>query len=80
MHVELVYSPAMNAYRFSAAHPLRPERFSLAIDLAREWGLLGRNGALSVEPDLATDAELLLVHDPGSVSYTHLTLPTIYSV
>jgi acetoin utilization protein AcuC len=60
--VELVYSPEMAAYRFAPGHPMRPERFSLAVALAGEWGLLGESGAVEVSPAIAADRELALAH------------------
>lgn len=68
MNTELVYSPDLETYRLSAEHPLRPERFSLAIELAASWGLLGETGAAIVTPEAATDAELLLAHDAEYVA------------
>jgi acetoin utilization protein AcuC len=62
MRVEVAYTPEMAAYRFGPGHPMRPERFSLAVDLAREWGLLGESGAMPVTPAIATDPELELAH------------------
>jgi acetoin utilization protein AcuC len=68
MDASLVYSPAMAAYDLGPEHPLRPERFTLAVALMEAYGLLAPAGAsvrgrLSVvEPVPATDAELELVH------------------
>lgn len=63
MTVALVYDPALTAYRFGPGHPMRPERFSMAVDLMRAWNLLtpGNGGALLV-PATASDPELLLAH------------------
>ncbi len=66
MRVELAYSPEMASYRFGPGHPMQPERFSLAVELARDWGLLGEEGAIQVSPASATDSELRLAH---SVDY-----------
>ncbi len=38
MRVELVYSPEMEEYRLSPTHPLKPERFTLALELAQAVG------------------------------------------
>ena len=38
MTVALVYDPAAGEYRFPAGHPMRPERFTLAVSLMRHWG------------------------------------------
>ena len=40
MTVELVYVPTLAQYRFNDTHPLRPERFTLAVELMRAWNLL----------------------------------------
>ena len=45
MPVELVYAPALEAYRFTRSHPLVPERFSLAVDLMAAWDLLTEDPA-----------------------------------
>ena len=63
MLVELVYSSEATKYRFGRSHPMQPERFALAVELAEEWGLLGEAGAVVVVPEQAGDAELLLAHD-----------------
>ncbi len=68
MRAELVHSPEMEEYRLSPTHPLKPERFTLALELARQWGLVGEGGAIVVRPDPATDAELLFAHDAGYVA------------
>ena len=44
MTVALVWDPALASYRFPRHHPMRPERFSLAVDLMREWDLLDEPG------------------------------------
>lgn len=59
----LVYDESLGAYDLDPAHPLRPERVSLTIDLIRAYGLLA-NGALElVAPRPASSAELLMAHD-----------------
>ncbi len=79
MDVEAVYTERLAGYRLSADHPLRPERFTLTMALAQEWGLLGGGlesagtlaaapAAYVVEPVPATDAELLRVHAPEYVA------------
>lgn len=71
MSTILVYDPAMAEYRFPDEHPMRPERFSLAVALMRRWGLLSEPGAPPsgtrarvVRPDPASDDDILLVHTP----------------
>lgn len=62
----LVYSDAMAGYDLGSGHPLKPERFTLAVDLMRAYGLLADAGGpvavVSPEEPLADEA-LALVHD-----------------
>lgn len=67
MPVELVYDPVLASYRFPPGHPMRPERYTLAIDLAREWGLLDR--VTTVVPAAATDEDLRLFHAPEYIAH-----------
>ena len=74
MTVELVYTPHLAEYRLSAEHPLRPDRFVLAVELARMWGLVAETGveqpdrALLVPPGPIEDADLLRVHTPAYIA------------
>lgn len=69
MTVELVYKPYLAEYRLSESHPLRPERFILAVELMRAWGLIcdaeatHEPCAALVKPKPATIDDLLRVHD-----------------
>lgn len=57
MSVALVYEPALADYRFTAYHPMKPERFTLAVELMRAWGLLAEDsGPSSAAPSSATIA------------------------
>ena len=73
MTVELVYKPRLAEYRLSDSHPLRPERFVLAVELMRAWGLIcdasAENPACAtlVSPEKASDADVLAVHTAGYV-------------
>ncbi len=64
MQAALVYDPQMAGYRLGRDHPLRPERFILAVELIRAWGLLGdgQDQARLVVPEPANAADLLRVH------------------
>jgi acetoin utilization protein AcuC len=80
----LVYSPALAAYDLGPDHPLRPERYTLAVELMEAYGLVpdgtaeGRaEGARPVDtpaalgvipPAPATDDDLLRVHTPELVA------------
>lgn len=64
----LVYDPAMAAYDLGPAHPLRPERFTLAIDLMRAYGLIAEKGDRAplnlIGPSSPlSENDLALVHD-----------------
>lgn len=67
MTVELVWDPALARYRFPRAHPMRPERFTLTVELARLWGLL--DAVNIMKPTPATDSELELIHSTGYVHH-----------
>lgn len=78
MGVRLVFDPKLATYRFGLGHPMRPERFTLAVDLMHAWGLLADAAsshadsapvAEVVKPDPATDDDLLLGHTPAYVTY-----------
>jgi acetoin utilization protein AcuC len=62
----LVYNDAMAGYDLGSGHPPKPERFTLAVDLMRAYGLFAEGGGPvsrldAIDP--ATDQELTLVHD-----------------
>lgn len=58
----------MIAYDFGPGHPLAPVRLDLTMRMARELGVLDRAGVTVVEPELADDALLGLVHDADYVA------------
>lgn len=71
MSVALIEHPDMGAYRFSGSHPLRPERFTLAIALMRSWALVAdtqqvnaASGQMAVPliPQPADETDLLSAH------------------
>ncbi|HEY5541530.1 MAG TPA: acetoin utilization protein AcuC [Coriobacteriia bacterium] len=74
MTVELVYTPQLAQYRLSETHPLRPERFVLAVELARAWGLIAETSANQsgrarlVPPGPIDDLDLLRVHDASYIA------------
>lgn len=53
--VELVYAPAMARYRFGPGHPMQPERFTLAVELARAWGLVQSAEPAGARPQPSAD-------------------------
>ena len=71
MPVALVYDDRMAQYRFGRAHPMVPERFTLAVDLMDKWGLLvcaGDGGADVLHPEPCTKDDLLRFHSEQYVS------------
>lgn len=72
MDARIVYAPALAAYDLGEWHPLRPERFTLAVELMRDCGLVAEEPAEGVlgrvDPVPATEDELELVHDPAFIS------------
>ncbi len=81
MKVILPFSQKLATYDLGPQHPLKPERFTLAVDLMRSYGLLtegaggpdlsfsasGPSRASVVEPDTVTREDLELVHDPSYI-------------
>jgi acetoin utilization protein AcuC len=69
-----VYAPTLATYDLGPEHPLRPERFTLAVELMEAYGLLappaapGEHTLDVVEPDPATDEDLELVHDAAYIA------------
>jgi acetoin utilization protein AcuC len=59
----LIWDDALATYRFSPEHPLNPKRLELTLALIRELGLLDGTHARIEAPRIATDDELLAVHD-----------------
>lgn len=63
MRVSLVYRDELATYDFGLAHPFRPERFTGAVALMRKHGLIGEGGMAVIEPQPASEKDLLRVHD-----------------
>jgi acetoin utilization protein AcuC len=67
----------MARYRFGDDHPMRPERFTLAVDLMRDWGLVDEgppervveDRALRLTPSPAGEEDHILVHSPSYVAF-----------
>ena len=60
----LAYSAGLTAYDLGPLHPLKPERFSLAVELLADYGVLGMELAV-LEPLPATADQLERVHTPA---------------
>lgn len=63
----LVWDDVLATYRFGPEHPLDPRRLELTVDLIRRLELVGDAERPIVAPRVATDAEILLAHDPAYV-------------
>lgn len=80
MDIALIYDPGVEAYRFPFGHPLKPERFTLTVDLIEQWGMLAEGSgdaaasgsvarALIMDAPPATVDDLLLIHSREYVDY-----------
>ncbi|HET7275208.1 MAG TPA: acetoin utilization protein AcuC [Longimicrobiaceae bacterium] len=67
MKTALVWDPSFGHYRFRADHPFNPKRLELTISLIETLGLVGDGDNRLVAPRIATDEEILRVHDPEFV-------------
>ncbi len=61
--LHVAWDERLTDYHFGPGHPLAPVRLELTMRLAHEFGLWTQPGVTVAAPDLATDAELELVHD-----------------
>ncbi|HWP34879.1 MAG TPA: acetoin utilization protein AcuC [Thermodesulfobacteriota bacterium] len=64
MEALYLYDPRLADYDYGEAHPLKMRRLRLAYELTRACGLLDAPGIRQVVPRMATEAELLVAHDP----------------
>lgn len=64
----IVVDDLARAYDFGAGHPLRPERVLLTYDNVRSLGLTELGHVQEIVSEVATDDQVLAVHDPGFVS------------
>lgn len=64
----VVWDSSLLRYRFSAEHPMAPLRLDLTHRLVEAFGLLDAPHVRIVEPPVATDEQLALVHDPEYVA------------
>lgn len=58
----------MMEYRFSETHPMDPRRLDLTVRLAEALDVLGREQITIVEPLVATDEQLLTIHDADYIA------------
>ena len=66
----------MAGYDFGPSHPLAPVRVTLTMELASALGVL--EDAAVRAPSPASDAELLLVHDPGYIAAVRAGEPAFW--
>ncbi|HVM28700.1 MAG TPA: acetoin utilization protein AcuC [Mycobacteriales bacterium] len=64
MSTLVVWDDEFTTYDLGPTHPLRPLRLDLTMRLARELGVLDREGVVVHSPAPADDSVLELVHDP----------------
>lgn len=57
-----IYSDAYQKYELSPWHPMKPVRLMLTAELMRAYDLPGHENVREIEPRIASDEELLLVH------------------
>ena len=57
-----IYSESFQKYELSPWHPMKPVRLMLTAELMRSYGLPDEPNVSEVEPRMATDAELQLIH------------------
>jgi acetoin utilization protein AcuC len=65
--IYLYYTDKFMGYNFGPEHPLNPVRLRLAYTLIEDFGFLDGSDTCLVEPSLASEEDLLLVHTPQYV-------------
>jgi acetoin utilization protein AcuC len=63
----IMFDSRLTDYDFGPDHPLAPVRIDLTMRLARSLGVLDRPGVLLVNPPVATDGQLELIHTPAYI-------------
>lgn len=62
MATAFIYTDRYTEFDYGAAHPMKTVRLKLTFELIRAYGLLEVPGAKLLEPEPATDSEVLAVH------------------
>jgi acetoin utilization protein AcuC len=70
--LHVAWDRELAGYDFGPTHPMAPIRIQLTVELARAFGLFGRDEVTLAAPVAATDAELELIHDPAYVDMVRL--------
>lgn len=71
--VHLSWSPRLGAYDFGPGHPMNPVRLRLTMALVSALGLLDSGDVVVVEPEVADDGLLGLVHTPEYIAAVRAT-------
>lgn len=69
----VVFDESLTNYDFGPAHPMNPVRVDLTMQLTRTLGLLDGDALRAVPAPDASDADLLLVHDPALIEAVRRT-------
>jgi acetoin utilization protein AcuC len=64
----VVFDDGLTQYDFGLGHPMAPIRVDLTMRLARALGVLDLPDVSVTPAPVATDAELMLIHDPGYIA------------
>lgn len=65
----LIMSDAFAAYNFGKTHPLKPERVTLTWDLIRGLKLHERPGVEILEPKMASDEDIAILHSRDYIKF-----------
>ena len=63
----VVFDPLLTGYDFGPDHPMSPVRVDLTVRLAEALGVLGHGGLAATPAPVASDDELLTVHDAALI-------------
>ena len=63
----VVFDPLLTGYDFGPSHPMSPLRVDLTVRLAESLDVLGPGGLVATPAPVATDDELLTVHDAALI-------------
>jgi acetoin utilization protein AcuC len=67
MNAGFFYTSRLTSIRFSPDHPFRPDRGQQLLELLNRYNLVNGHRVRVVEPEIATEADLLRFHTPGFV-------------
>jgi acetoin utilization protein AcuC len=75
--IYLYYTDRFSGYNFGPEHPLNPVRLMLTYRLIEEYGFLDGSDVKLVEPKLAKEIDLLLIHTPEYIEAVKLEEPDL---